>query len=52
MRGRREKDLKRAAAVERMKRYTYKNSKAKRLGTADETRWAVRLADEIERLSA
>lgn len=43
--------VRRAEAVERMKSYTYKNSKAKRKGTADEVRWSVRNNDEIERLS-
>lgn len=44
--------VRRADAVERMKSYTYKNSKAKRKGTAPEAHWAIRTADEIERLSA
>lgn len=46
------KAKRRAEAVERMKTYTYKNSKAKRKDTAKEPNWLIRLGDEIERLSA
>jgi hypothetical protein len=51
VRGRAQDERRRAEAVVRMKAYTYKNSKAFRKGTADEVRWSVRKADEIERLS-
>lgn len=44
-------EQRRAEAVERMRGYAYKRSKAKRKGTASPSEWAERTAQEIERLS-
>jgi hypothetical protein len=47
--GKRPKE-RRADAVERMKAYTYKNSKSKRKGTRTEQQWSEWNKAEIERL--
>lgn len=46
------KAKRRAEAIERMKAYTYKKSRAFRNSTRPEEHWAVRNHDEIKRLSA